>query len=327
MVKEKEECSQPLFVGPSELVHAQRKGQPPAQADASGLVSIVIPCCGQLEYTRLSVPRVLRYSRRPFELIFVDAGSLDGTPEFLAGVAAAASVPVEVVGTPAESGFGAACAEGLARARGEFLVWLNNDVLVTEGWLEQLVALATSNPVIGMVGPMSNYAPGQQWVTEVPYRLRLNRSERASAAGGNQHREDTEALDRFAREWRERHKGGWFEAERLGGFCLLLKREVANKVGFLSEEWEEGIFDADRLSREVRQAGYRVPVSVLSRPVHPPLRKPSSRSVAEEIYSHGETRSSWRGEAGAQLSQVHASDDNRTALGTPTSALDKPQSA
>jgi GT2 family glycosyltransferase len=247
-----------LFLGPSELVHAQRKGQTPAQADASGLVSIVIPCCGQLEYTRLSVPRVLRHSRRPCELIFVDAGSLDGTPEFLAGIAAAASLRAEVVSTSAESGFGAACAEGLSRARGEFLVWLNTDVLVTDGWLQQLVALATSNPVIGMVGPMSNFAPGQQRVDEVSYRLRLNRSDQASASGGNRPREDTEALDRFAREWRERHKGEWFEAERLGGFCLLLKREVANAVGFLTEKWEEGIFDADRLSRQVRQAGYRL---------------------------------------------------------------------
>jgi hypothetical protein len=63
----------------------------------SGLVSIVVPCCGQLEYTKLCVPSVLKHSRPPFELIFVDIGSLDGTREYLAGVAAAARVRVEVV--------------------------------------------------------------------------------------------------------------------------------------------------------------------------------------------------------------------------------------
>ena len=56
----------------------------------SALVSIIIPCCGQLEYTRLCVPSVLRYSRDPFELIFIDIGSLDGTAEYLEGIAAAA---------------------------------------------------------------------------------------------------------------------------------------------------------------------------------------------------------------------------------------------
>ena len=54
----------------------------------TGLASILIPCCGQLEYTKLCIPSVLRYSREPFELICLDIGSLDGTAEYLAGVAA-----------------------------------------------------------------------------------------------------------------------------------------------------------------------------------------------------------------------------------------------
>jgi glycosyltransferase involved in cell wall biosynthesis len=52
----------------------------------SGLVSIVIPCCGMLDYTKLCVPSVLRHSREPFELIALDIGSLDGTAEYLAGL-------------------------------------------------------------------------------------------------------------------------------------------------------------------------------------------------------------------------------------------------
>ena len=50
------------------------------------LVSIVMPCVGQLEYTKLAVPSVLKYSRQPFELIFLDIGSLDGTVEYLEGL-------------------------------------------------------------------------------------------------------------------------------------------------------------------------------------------------------------------------------------------------
>jgi hypothetical protein len=51
-----------------------------------GLVSIVMPCVGMLEYTRLCVPNVLAHTRDPFELIFLDIGSLDGTAEYLAGL-------------------------------------------------------------------------------------------------------------------------------------------------------------------------------------------------------------------------------------------------
>src|SRR5206468_2057927 len=71
-----------------------------------GLASILIPCCGQLEYTKLCVPSLLRHTRnRPYELIFLDIGSLDGTAEYLAGIATAlGDVRVEIVHTPTDLG-------------------------------------------------------------------------------------------------------------------------------------------------------------------------------------------------------------------------------
>ena len=47
---------------------------------------------------------------------------------------------------------------GLASARGEFVVLLNNDTVVTEHWLEQLTALAAMSPALGMVAPMEGHA-------------------------------------------------------------------------------------------------------------------------------------------------------------------------
>src|SRR5262249_18077195 len=151
--------------------------QPPQSSgsDPNGLVSILVLCCGQLEYTRLCVPRLLRHSRPPFELIFVDVGSFDGTTEYLAGVADAAGPRGEVVSVLPDRAFPAAVAEGLARARGAFLVWLNNDVLVPALWLQQMVGLATMDATVGAVGPMSNVAPEQQRIPELPFRLCLRR--------------------------------------------------------------------------------------------------------------------------------------------------------
>src|SRR5262245_24817612 len=71
---------------------------------APGLVSILIPCAGGLEYTKLCLPSVLRHSREPFELIFIDIGSLDGTAEYLAGIKTAAHVRVEIVRTQTDLG-------------------------------------------------------------------------------------------------------------------------------------------------------------------------------------------------------------------------------
>ena len=93
------------------------------------LVSIMIPCCGQLEYTKLCVPALLKHTRPPYELIFLDIGSLDGTSAYLAGLAAAAKVRVEVVRTPTDLGIAQAIQDALRLARGEQPGWHDEDLL------------------------------------------------------------------------------------------------------------------------------------------------------------------------------------------------------
>ena len=59
-------------------------------------------------------------------------------PTYLAGVQDASAVPVTVITNPRNVGFPAAVNQGLQAASGEYLVLLNNDAVVTEGWLDQL---------------------------------------------------------------------------------------------------------------------------------------------------------------------------------------------
>ena len=234
---------------------------PPADkkvAALSGLVSIIVPCCGMLEYTKLCVPSLLWYSREPFELIFIDIGSLDGTVEYLAGIAAAARVRVEVVRTPTDLGIPDAVKEAIHRARGEYLVLLNNDTIVCHDWLNQLISLVTTLPEIGMAGPMSNYAAPPQLVETGPYRVgplkgsRFYGNLRASEVLVN-----VDEVHSFAKQFRESHKGRWLPVDRLGGFCLLLKRQVLTKIGVELEPWTDlSLFDTDILSSKARQAGF-----------------------------------------------------------------------
>ena len=53
-------------------------------------------------------------------------------------------MPVTVISNTTNRGFPAAINQGLKVARGEYLVLLNNDVVVTDSWLEQLVGLANA---------------------------------------------------------------------------------------------------------------------------------------------------------------------------------------
>jgi len=247
----------PVFLGSR---GEQGQAQPAAPASAketARLVSILVPCCGQLEYTRLCVPSLLHHSRRPYEIIFLDIVSFDSTSEYLAGVAAAAPVRIDVVHAATESDFRTTVAEGLARARGEFIVWLNNDTLVTDGWLTQLVALCSSHDLIGMAGPMANFAPSPQRVSPVPYRIGARTKVLPGCADqSDQDLKDLETVTHFAQEWREQHKGQWFEVDQLGGFCLLMKRAALQKVSFFDEQAEKGLFDAGALCSRMRQAGY-----------------------------------------------------------------------
>jgi len=170
------------------------------------------------------------------------------------GCRPAAPVRVDVVRTPTDVGIPQACADALGQARGQYLVLLNNDTVVTDGWLDQLLSLARVSPAIGLVGPMSNYAAPPQLAETVPYRIGPFKGRGPGGAGEPLVR--TDAVDAFARSWREEHRGQWQETGRLGGFCLLIKREVLAKVGPLEGSAGLGLFDTDLLCQRARQAGF-----------------------------------------------------------------------
>lgn len=226
------------------------------------LVSILIPCCGMRDYTKLLLPSILKHTRPPYELIFVDVGSLDGTAEYLEGVATGLpNVRIEILRAGADLDIPETIKAALGKVRGDYVVLLNNDTVLTNGWLNQLLGLANMSPAIGMVGPMSNYAAPPQLVENIPYRVG-----RKNASGTNQTNEsllDVTAVELFARHFREQHQGKWLETERLGGFCLLMKRDVlrkANNQGQLDKWTDLGLFDTDILSAKAREAGYTLAV-------------------------------------------------------------------
>jgi GT2 family glycosyltransferase len=191
-------------------------------------------------------------------MLFVDAGSLDGTTEYLAGVVAgAASVEIEVLRVASDQAFPQLVMQALARARGDFIAWVNNDVLVPEFWLEQLLALAIADDCIGVVGPMANIAPGKQRVAAIPYRLTRPRPSNEPQNPGAPILETT-GVDHYAQEFRQTNRGQWTDLEQIGGFCWLGKNEVLRRIELLNKGAENGVFDGARFSASVRRAGYRL---------------------------------------------------------------------
>lgn len=220
--------------------------------------SVVLVCAGQLEYTRLCIHSLLRHGSRATEILVIDVASLDGTREFLQGIAIASPLSIRVFRVDDDWTFARAYAMGASRAVGNYIVLLNNDAIVTSGWLHQLEALADFEPELGMVGAMSNGAPGPQNVASVFYQLKPQTIH--SADQGVYPDEVIASLlefESFAGRWREQNRNKWFELETLATFCCLIKRNVFEKIGSTFPESPLGIAEVE-LSRIVRSAGYRL---------------------------------------------------------------------
>lgn len=208
----------------------------------SSLASVIIPCVNRLEVTRQCVTSLARHTRPPWELIVIDDGSTDGTSSYLAGIGDIAPFPVTVLTNTEPRGFAACCNQGIVAARGAFLALLSNEVVVTDGWLDQLLALSEVESAVGMVGAMSNGTGPPQLVADTTYP---NRQE----------------MERFAAAWRSRHRGQWFFADVLSGACLLIQRRVIERIGGLTGRPGPGRFDEVGFAQRAREVGFKLAVA------------------------------------------------------------------
>src|SRR5205823_7804546 len=82
--------------------------------------------------------------------------STDTTPGLLAGY----GDRIRIVTHAANAGFARSCNDGAAAARGEYLVFLNNDTVPRPGWLDALAAAADAAPRAGILGCKLLYPDG-----------------------------------------------------------------------------------------------------------------------------------------------------------------------
>jgi GT2 family glycosyltransferase/tetratricopeptide (TPR) repeat protein/2-polyprenyl-3-methyl-5-hydroxy-6-metoxy-1,4-benzoquinol methylase len=201
-----------------------------------GLTSVVMLTNNQLEYTKLCLASIRSRTDEPYEVIVVDNGSTDGTVEYLNALDG-----VRLIVNPENRGFPAAVNQGIREARGEYVLLLNNDCVVTTGWLSRMLDALNSSPDVGLAGPYSNCVSGEQQIP-VDYRL-------------------LEEIDGFAWDWGQRHVGQRIETDRLVAFCLLVKRSVIERVGLLDERFGLGNFEDDDFCRRALAAGFKAAIA------------------------------------------------------------------
>lgn len=211
------------------------RGRP---APANPVFSIVVLTYNGLDDTRRCLESVEAHSTVPYELIVVDNDSRDGTPAYLQHWAEQRP-HVRVVLNRGNRGFAGGNNAGLALAEGQYAILLNNDAVVTPGWLEGFRRAFDSSPKVGLVGPRSNCVSGLQEVEEARY---------VSAA----------QLERFAVRWSEDHQGHYDAATRLVGFCLGVRRAVWEKIGGLDDIYGRGNYEDDDYCLRALAAGFQL---------------------------------------------------------------------
>lgn len=202
----------------------------PTHLTTRGMTTLVIVTLNARRDIAHCVASVREYTDEPYEIVFVDNGSSDGTLEYLHGIPGS-----RVITNTSNGGFPAAVNQGLAVAGGDQVVLLNNDVVVTTGWLRRMLEALASERDVGLVGPLTNYTSGPQRV-EMTYRT-------------------VRDLEAFAWRLAEHNQGRRFDAEALTGSCLMISSACVGDIGAFDERF--GIGACEQYSRRAKQAGYR----------------------------------------------------------------------
>lgn len=202
-------------------------------------VDIIIPTFNNLAYLKECVESIRKNTDWPYNIIVVNSGS-DGTAEWLGQ-----QPDIIAANSKERLHFSAANNVGLGIAKEKYVCLLNDDTIVSEGWLGALMHEGMK-PGIGAVGPFSNC--DKTWL----------HNETITVDGKDLHPgmtlEEVSGIIPKIYKWRHRkevHPRGW-----VAFYCTLMPRAAIDKVGLLDEGFKSGDEDLD-FCRRIVNAGYQ----------------------------------------------------------------------
>ncbi|MGL4772215.1 MAG: glycosyltransferase [Clostridium sp.] len=198
------------------------------------LTSIIIPVFNQLEYTKLCVESIRKFTPlNSYEIIIVDNNSTDNTKKWLEK-----QKDVKAIYNDENKGCTIACNQGIKEANGENILLLNNDVIVTPNWLNNLYKALYSSENIGAVGAISNNVSNFQQA-EVEYN-------------------DIQEMLKIASMNNVSNRIQWDYKEKLVGYVFMVKKSVLDKTGLLDEYFSPGNYDDFDISYRILISGYKL---------------------------------------------------------------------
>jgi GT2 family glycosyltransferase/glycosyltransferase involved in cell wall biosynthesis len=202
-------------------------------------VSVVLVGSNNFEVASKSVESVLTHTGKDVEIVLVDNDSESGVLENL--IEKFRDTRVSILSVGANRSFGERSNVGAESATGEILVFLNNNVMVTENWLAPLVHELQANPNVGAVGPKFLYPDGS--IREAG--AFLDRKGRSVQRGKGQ----ASRAGRFSEKR---------EVQYLSKDCFAIRKRDFLKVGGFSFVYEPGGYEDSDLCFSLRAAGLTV---------------------------------------------------------------------
>lgn len=209
--------------------------------------SVIIPVYNQAEYT-LECLRALA-AHPPLadcEIRVIDDGSSDQTQAWMEQIQG-----LHYHRRARNGGFIAACNDGAAQARGDYLVFLNNDTVPQPGWLDTLLETFEQHPEAGLVGAQLLYPDGRlQEAGGVVF---------ADGSAWNYGRFESPQDPRFA---------SLRDADYCSGAALAIPRGLFESLGGFDRRYAPAYYEDTDLAFGVRAAGRRVLYQPASRVLH-----------------------------------------------------------
>jgi len=176
----------------------------------------------------------------PYQIIVVDNNSIDGTREYLSNDLSNMS-QIKTILNNENRGFSASSNLGIKVSNGDYIVLLNPDTIVTKDWAWNLMQHFDNKT--GAVGPLSNYVAGMQ---KFEFYLKEN--------------VDSVNIDQLAYNLYVWNQNNSVETKLLIGFCLMLRREIIDRIGMLDENLFLGSDDLE-YSFRLRANGFKLLVA------------------------------------------------------------------
>jgi len=210
-------------------------------------VSVIIPVYNKWPYTAACLRSLAETSCRvTFEVIVVDDQSTDETPDQLREIKGLKRVTNEV-----NTGFIGSCNRGAESAQGRYLVMLNNDTQVIDGWLDALIDTFDRHPDTGIAGACLVYPDGR---LQEAGGIIFN-----DGSGWNYGKGDQAGRPeyRYVRE-----------VDYCSGACIMLKTELFRELDGFDTHFTPAYYEDTDLAFRVRKQGLKVRVQPESVIVH-----------------------------------------------------------